>query len=117
MQRRPTFRAMNAAYFEAHGGPENIVVGQLPDPVPGDGEVLLEIRAAALNHLDIWVLGGLPGLELPMPHIGGSDMAGLVSGVGPGVDGWEPGVRVVVNPGLSCGASEASVAGEHPVCR
>ena len=108
---------MNAAYFEAHGGPENIVVGDLPDPVPGEGEVLLEVRAAALNHLDIWVLGGLPGLEHRMPHVGGSDMAGVVSAVGPGVDAWKPGARVAVNPGLACDACEACAAGEHPICR
>ena len=80
--RAPTLRGMKAASFEAHGGPENIVYGDLADPTPGEGEVLLEVRAAALNHLDIWVLGGLPGLDLELPHIGGSDIAGVVSARG-----------------------------------
>jgi NADPH:quinone reductase-like Zn-dependent oxidoreductase len=108
---------MKAASFKAHGGPDNIVYGDVADPTPGEGEVLLEIRAAALNHLDIWVLGGLPGLDLEMPHIGGSDMAGVVSALGPGVTGVEVGQRVAVNPGLSCGVCEVCAAGEHPVCR
>lgn len=108
---------MNGAYFEAHGGPENIIVGELPEPEPGDGEVLLDVRAAALNHLDLWTLGGLPGLELRMPHVGGSDMAGVVARVGPGVTEWEPGRRVAVNPGVWCDECEVCAAGEHPLCR
>jgi len=108
---------MHAAYFTAHGGPENLIVGELPEPVPGEGEVLIEVRAAALNHLDLWTLGGLPGLDLKMPHVGGSDMAGIVAKVGPGVTGWEPGDHVVVNPGVWCDECEACAAGEHPLCR
>lgn len=113
----PTFPPMKAARIEAHGGLEKIVIGDMPDPVAGNGEVVVEVRAAALNHLDLWVLKGLPGLELEMPHVGGSDIAGVVSSVGPGVDGWEPGDRVVVNPGVSCMECEMCAAGEHPVCR
>jgi NADPH:quinone reductase-like Zn-dependent oxidoreductase len=94
-------------------------VGELPDPTPGSGEVVIEVRAAALNHLDLWTLGGLPGLELEMPHVGGSDIAGLVAAVGENVEGWEPGARVVVNPGVWCGRDdcEACSAGNHPLCR
>ena len=113
----PTFRRMNAAMFEAHGGPENILIGDLPAPVAGEGEAVVEVRAAALNHLDLWVLKGLPGLDLELPHVGGSDIAGVVSSVGSGVEGWEVGDRVVVNPGVSCMECEACAAGEHPVCR
>ncbi|MDX1395359.1 MAG: zinc-binding dehydrogenase [Gemmatimonadota bacterium] len=108
---------MRAASFEAHGGPEGIVVGELPDPEPGKGEVLVEVRAAALNHLDLWVLRGLPGLEVEMPHIGGSDLAGVVAATGAGVEGWETGRRVVVNPSLSCGECDACVRGDVPLCR
>jgi len=108
---------MRGAYFAAHGGPENIVVGEVPEPEPGRGEVLVEVRAAALNHLDLWTLAGLPGLDLAMPHVGGSDMAGVVARVGPGVAEWAPGERVVVNPGVWCDQCDQCRAGEHPLCR
>jgi len=114
----PTFRAMKAACFDAHGGPDHIVIRELPDPEPGPGEVLVEVRAAALNHLDLWTLGGLPGLELEMPHIGGSEMAGVVAAAGEGVTGWAPGTRVVVNPGVWCDRPDcdACAGGLHPLC-
>lgn len=107
---------MKAAYFERHGGPEEIVYGEAPDPTPGEGEVRIRVRASALNHLDLWTRRGLPGLELALPHIGGSDMAGVVESVGPGVEGVEPGVPVCVNPALWCGECEWCRAGEHPLC-
>lgn len=107
---------MNAAYFERHGEPGNVRVGPLPDPTPGDGEVRVRVRAVALNHLDLWTLRGLPGLDLPLPHVGGSDVAGVVESLGPGVEGWEPGRRVVVNPALWCGECEWCRAGDHPLC-
>lgn len=108
---------MKAAYFEEHGGPEVLRVGELPDPEPGHREALVRVRAAALNHLDLWARRGLPGLELEMPHIGGSDIAGVVEATGPGVDGWEPGDPVVVNPSLWCGRCEWCARGEESLCR
>lgn len=107
---------MNAAYFERHGGPDEIVYGEAPDPTPGEGEVRIRVRASALNHLDLWTRRGLPGLELELPHIGGSDMAGIVESLGPGVDGVEIGAPVCVNPALWCGECEWCRAGEHPLC-
>lgn len=107
---------MKAAYFEEHGGPEVMRVGELPDPSAGPGEVLVEVRAAALNHLDLWTRRGLPGLELDLPHVGGSDVAGVVAATGEGVSGWERGARVVVNPSLWCGRCEWCVRGEHSLC-
>ncbi len=68
-------------------------------PEPGPGEVRVAVRAAAMNHLDLWIRRGLP-LEITMPHIGGSDVAGVVDAVGPGVTGVEAGTRVVVDPSL-----------------
>lgn len=108
---------MRAAYFAQHGGPEVLEVGELPDPEPGPGQVLLRVRAAALNHLDLWTRRGLPGLELEMPHVGGSDIAGTVEVPGEGVEGWQPGQRVVVNPSLWCGRCEACARGEESLCR
>ena len=108
---------MRAAFFRAHGGPDVLEVGEAPDPVVAAGTVVVEVRAFALNHLDLWVRRGIPGLELEMPHIGGSDVAGVVHEVGARVDGWEPGDRVVVNPALWCGECEPCARGEHPLCR
>lgn len=108
---------MKAAYFEGHGGPEVMQVGELPAPVAGPGEVVVEVRAAALNHLDLWTRRGLPGLALELPHIGGSDVAGVVAETGEGVRGWEEGTRVVVNPSLWCGRCEWCARGEHSLCR
>lgn len=108
---------MRAAYFEEHGGPEVLRVGELPDPRPGRGEVVVAVRAAAMNHLDLWTRRGLPGLELELPHVGGADVAGTVAEVGDGVEGWEAGDRVVVNPSLWCGRCEACIRGEESLCR
>ena len=68
-------RKMRAALFATYGGPEVVEMGKVPIPQPGPGEVRIKIEAAAMNHLDLWVRRGLP-IETPMPHIGGSDMAG-----------------------------------------
>ena len=92
-------------------------VGELPDPEPGRDEVVLRVRAAALNHLDLWARRGLPGLELELPHVGGSDMAGVVERTGEGVTGWSRGDRAVVNPSLWCGECEWCVRGEESMCR
>lgn len=90
---------MIAALFHEHGGPEVIRLEPVPDPRPGPGEVRIRVRATALNHLDLWVRRGLP-VAIPLPHIGGSDMAGEVDQVGPGADGIPLGTRVVVDPSL-----------------
>jgi len=92
-------------------------MADVPDPVVGPDEVLVRVRAVALNHLDLWVRGGLPGLKLPLPHILGSDVAGEVAATGDWVKDLEVGERVVVNPGRSCGECEACRAGEDSLCR
>lgn len=115
---------MIAALFHAHGDPGVIQLQEVPTPEPGPGEVRVRVHATALNHLDLWVRRGLP-LEIPLPHIGGSDIAGVVESLGPGVSGVEPGTRVVVDPSLdyhwyddaasgpSLGAPEFRILGEH----
>jgi len=107
---------MKAAFFRSHGGTEEIAYGDLPDPRPGTAEVLVRVRVAGLNHLDLWTLRGLPGLELEMPHVGGSDFSGVIEEVGGGVEGWSAGDRVAVNPGLTCGECEFCRRGEDPLC-
>ena len=108
---------MKAAYISRHGDPEAVEIGELPDPTPGEGEVIVEVRAVALNHLDLWVRRGLPTLEVAFPHVGGSDVAGVIAEVGEGVTGWEVGDRVVVNPALWCGTCEWCERGEHCLCQ
>jgi NADPH:quinone reductase-like Zn-dependent oxidoreductase len=90
---------LKAAIFEEHGGPEVIRVSTMEVPEPGPGEVRIRIRASSVNHLDLWVRRGLP-FQIPMPHIGGSDMAGVVDEVGAGVQNVKAGTRVVVDPSL-----------------
>ncbi|MEO2157906.1 MAG: alcohol dehydrogenase catalytic domain-containing protein, partial [bacterium] len=76
---------MRAAFFSSHGGPEVMEIGEIDSPIPGPAEVRIEVRAVAMNHLDLWARRGLP-FEIPMPHIGGSDLAGVIDLVGPDVD-------------------------------
>jgi NADPH:quinone reductase-like Zn-dependent oxidoreductase len=108
---------MRAALFRRHGGPEVLELADLPMPEPGPGEVLVKVHAAALNHLDLWVRDGWEGLKLPLPHVGGSDIAGTVAAVGPGVDGWSMGERVAVNPSLSDGTCDMCLVGEDCLCK
>lgn len=92
-------KMMRAAVFQDFGGPEVVEIRNVPIPQPGPGEVRIKVEAAAMNHLDLWVRRGLP-IETPMPHIGGSDIAGVVDAVGPGADDVPIGTRVVVDPSL-----------------
>ena len=108
---------MKAVAIRAHGGPEAVNVEDLPDPQAGPGQVVVAVKAAALNHLDIWVRKGWPGLKLAFPHVLGSDVAGVVEAVGAGVDGVKPGDAVVVNPSLGCGRCERCLSGEENLCR
>lgn len=91
---------MKALYFEEHGNLDVIQYGDVPEPEVKKGEVLIRVRASGLNHLDIWVRRGWPGLKLPMPHWCGADVAGEVMALGEGVSNWEVGQRVVVDPGI-----------------
>ena len=107
---------MQALFFEEHGGPELLHAGELPLPEPGPGEVRIRLAAAALNHLDLFVLGGIPGVPVSLPHIGGADGAGVVDAVGAGVTGVTSGDEVVFDPGLSCGSCEQCLKGEQSQC-
>jgi NADPH:quinone reductase-like Zn-dependent oxidoreductase len=104
---------MKALCFYEHGDLDVLQYTDVPDPTPGPSEVLIEVKACALNHLDVWVRRGWPGLKLDMPHIGGSDVAGVVAALGDGVSGWQVGERVVVDPGIVTGSDEFTRRGEH----
>jgi NADPH:quinone reductase-like Zn-dependent oxidoreductase len=88
-----------------------LVLEEAPDPVAAQGEVLVRLRASALNHLDVWIRKGLP--SVPKPRILGADGAGVVEALGDGVTGFEPGERVVLNPGVEAGGGRIHVIGEH----
>jgi NADPH:quinone reductase-like Zn-dependent oxidoreductase len=69
---------MKAAFFREHGGPDRVEFGDLPEPAAGPGQVRVRVKAAALNHLDIFVRNGIPGIPVALPHVMGSDGAGVV---------------------------------------
>ncbi len=108
---------MKALVFEKHGGPEVLQYTDAPKPTPGHNEVLVRVRACALNHLDLWVRGGLPGVAIPLPHIPGSDIAGEIAEIGPGTTNVKVGQKVVLAPGVSCGKCAACVSGLDNRCR
>ena len=107
---------MRAAIFRQHGGPEVVEIADVAKPRPGPDQVVIAVRAAALNHLDLWARRGLPGLELEFPHIGGSDLAGTIAELGEAVEGLEVGTRVLANPSLWCGKCEWCRKGEESLC-
>jgi NADPH:quinone reductase-like Zn-dependent oxidoreductase len=89
----------------------------VPAPEPGPGEVRVALEASALNHLDLWAMRGIPGVEYRFPFVLGADGAGTIDAVGAGVDEARIGEAVVLNPVLSCGRCAHCVAGERPLCR
>jgi len=104
------FCIVKAIRIHEDGGPEVLRYEDVRDPEPGPGEILVSLRAASLNHLDVWVRKGLP--SVPKPRILGADGAGVVAGLGDGVEGYAVGDRVVINPGIPHGA-RITVIGEH----
>ncbi len=102
---------MQAVRIHEDGGPDVLVLEEVADPVAGPGEVLIRLRASALNHLDIWIRKGLP--SVPKPRILGADGAGIVEALGEDVTGFEPGQRVVINPGVEAPGGVIHVIGEH----
>jgi NADPH:quinone reductase-like Zn-dependent oxidoreductase len=108
---------MKAVRFHEHGGPEKLVYEDVAEPVAGPGEVLVRVKACALNFLDIWERRGLPGVPIPLPHISGSDVVGVIAAVGAGVDHVKPGDKTLVCAGLSCMKCESCYQGKDNLCR
>ena len=90
---------MRAIVVNAHGGPDAMVFDpHFPDPVPGEGDVIVRVRASSLNYHDVFTRRGMPGIKIPMPAIMGLDVAGEIAAIGPGIEGWAVGDRVLVDP-------------------
>src|SRR5207244_5066524 len=107
---------MKALAFNEFGGPEKLKLQEVPDPKIGPDQVLVRVRACALNHLDLFVREGIPALKTPLPFWTGCDIAGDVVEVGAAVSGVKAGTRVAVNPNLTCDRCEYCRAGEHSLC-
>ncbi|GBC76957.1 Sorbitol dehydrogenase [bacterium HR08] len=107
---------MKAVRFHEHGGVDVLRYEDVPEPKVGPTEVLVRVRACALNHLDLWLRRGLPGRSIPLPRIVGSDIAGEVAEVGSAVTRAKVGERVLISPGLSCGQCPACLNGRDNFC-
>ena len=107
---------VKAIVFEKHGGPEVLKYTEAPEPQLGARDVLVRVKACALNHLDLWVRGGLPGVPIPLPHIPGSDISGQVAKVGSEVKRVSPGQKVLLAPGVGCGRCAMCLAGQDNKC-
>lgn len=108
---------MKAVLFKEHGGPEKLVYEEFPKPTIGPDEVLIRVKACALNHLDVWIRQGNPAYPMPLPHISGSDIAGVVEEVGKQVESVKVGDRVFVSPGVSCWNCDQCLAGRDNMCK
>jgi NADPH:quinone reductase-like Zn-dependent oxidoreductase len=109
---------MRALALGGVGGLDQLAVRDVDEPaVRSPTDVKVRVQAAALNHLDLLVARGLPGVELGFPHIIGSDAAGVVDAVGPAVRSVQPGDRVMMSPGISCGTCQSCLEGEEALCR
>jgi NADPH:quinone reductase-like Zn-dependent oxidoreductase len=107
---------MKAIVYDKQGGPEVLQYKEVPNPEISPYEVLVRVRACALNHLDLWLRMGIPGVPVPLPHIPGSDIAGEVARVGDKVTSVKMGERVLLQPGISCGQCEKCLAGSDSMC-
>jgi len=108
---------MKAVLFREHGGPEVLSYEDLPEPTIGPEDVRVRVKACALNHVDIWIRQGNPAYPMTLPHVPGSDAAGIVEQVGGHVDSVTVGQRVFVSPGISCWKCDQCLAGRDNLCR
>jgi len=108
---------MRAIYYNEHGGPEVLQYGEVDEPAVRPGSVKVRVAAASLNHIDLFLRRGLPGIKIPLPHIPGCDAAGVITEVGNGVTDVSVGDRVLMNPTISCGKCEFCLRGDATLCR
>ena len=108
---------MKAARIHQHGSPEVLVYEEVPDPKIKANQILLRVKACSLNHLDLFVRAGIPGMKFAMPHILGCDIAGEVVEVGELCERVKPGWRVLLSPGVSCRQCDQCAAGRDNFCR
>jgi NADPH:quinone reductase-like Zn-dependent oxidoreductase len=108
---------MRALYYDELKGYQGIKTGEFPKPEINDAEVLVRVKAFGLNHLDVWVMAGTYPVQIPLPHIFGSDAAGIVESVGGLVHHVKAGDEVIVHSGLSCGSCERCQSGHDNECR
>lgn len=106
---------MKALYFSKHGGVEELRYGDIDEPKLKPGCVIVQVKACALNHLDLWVLRGWPGLKLNFPHVGGADIAGVLHDPGSETTAFKIGASVLVSPGIILGKDEWTERGEPSV--
>lgn len=107
---------MKAVRFHQFGGPETLIYEDAPLPVAGAGEVVVQVKACALNHLDLWIRDGIPAYHINLPHIPGCDVAGMIDHVGEGVEGFAKGDKVLIAPGLSCFRCPPCLSGRDNLC-
>jgi NADPH:quinone reductase-like Zn-dependent oxidoreductase len=105
---------MKAIRFHEFGGPEVLKFEDIPDPTPRKDQVLIKVKACALNHLDLFIRKGLPGVKLP--HINGSDVSGDIVEVGEYITDLKPGQRVLLAPMTFCGVCQACTSGRQNMC-
>ena len=108
---------MKAVRFHRHGGPDVLQYEEAPDPAPNGDEALVRVRGCALNHLDLWARNGLPSVQIPLPHISGCDVAGVVERVPDEEKEFRKGDEVVVSPGIGCGRCDRCLSGKVDLCR
>jgi NADPH:quinone reductase-like Zn-dependent oxidoreductase len=107
---------MKAVVFHEHGEPEVLRYQDVPDPSPGPGEVVIEVKATSINHIDIFLRRGMPGVKVPLPRVLGCDASGVIVETAADVTHLKAGQRVTINPGISCGHCEFCAAGHGSQC-
>jgi 2-desacetyl-2-hydroxyethyl bacteriochlorophyllide A dehydrogenase len=107
---------MKAIQLVAHGAPGKLELREVAEPKPGPDEVVVDVRACGLNHLDLWLEEGTLPIPLELPRTPGCEIAGVIGEVGAGIEGWKAGDQVAVQSNLYCGTCEYCLRGEESMC-